>query len=374
MHALGAEMGGALRHLTGFLPELGKVDNKNEYLVLVKQQFPDLKLSENIQLERVKDDTTKSSLSRVIFDIYELPMKLRRERFDAVVSLTNFGPVWSPVPHILFQRNALYYYPYYLSKIHGRQKIEILLRKKLAVSSMKRADIIVAPSNAMVDMIKTACPEVADRKFHTIYHGYSRKTINKPLDKKYESLISMAGEHKFLYPTHLAPWKGFEILFDILKKLKDQSLQFKLFTTISRNDWPEGVIKYENRIVELDLQDNVVLLGKVPQHQMGMLYQACDLMIYPSLCESFGFSMLEAINYRMPIVAAGTAVNQEICGKAAMFYSPLDADEGANVIQEAIRPENIEVLGIESQKRVQSFDWSWKRYATEFVDMVELVI
>lgn len=34
IHALGATMGGAMRHLSGFLPELGRQDQSNEYVVM----------------------------------------------------------------------------------------------------------------------------------------------------------------------------------------------------------------------------------------------------------------------------------------------------------------------------------------------------
>ena len=48
-------------------------------------------------------------------------------------------------------------------------------------------------------------------------------------------------------------------------------------------------------------------------------YDTSDVAIVPvgdgePLCESFGFSMIEALGERLPIVAAGTAVNREICG------------------------------------------------------------
>jgi len=40
------------------------------------------------------------------------------------------------------------------------------------------------------------------------------------------------------------------------------------------------------------------------------------------LCESFGFPLVEAMGARLPIVAADTPVNQEVCGKAAIYFPP----------------------------------------------------
>ena len=164
IHALGTNMGGAMRHLTNFLPELSKRDANREYVVLVRESFPALDVAENIRLERVPDKACSSWVKRIASDVFALPRRLKREKFSAIVSLTNFGPIWSPVPHILFQRNPVYYCPYYLQRIGGRLKVETALRRRLTVVSMMRADLIVTPSQAMREMIQEVCPETRVEK------------------------------------------------------------------------------------------------------------------------------------------------------------------------------------------------------------------
>ena len=55
IHALGANMGGAMRHLTNFLPELGRQDATRESVVLAREPVPSLDVAANIRLERVPD-------------------------------------------------------------------------------------------------------------------------------------------------------------------------------------------------------------------------------------------------------------------------------------------------------------------------------
>src|SRR2546425_37903 len=133
IHTLGANMGGAMRHLTNFLPELGRWDTNREYVVLVRESFPALNITENIRLKRVPDQACTLWVKRISSDVFSLPRRLKREKFSAVVSLTNFGPIWSPVPHILFQRNSTYFCPYYLERIGGRLRLETTTRRWLAV-------------------------------------------------------------------------------------------------------------------------------------------------------------------------------------------------------------------------------------------------
>lgn len=364
IHALGAAMGGAERHLTSFIPHLAAEDRCNRYTVLVRQSFPEVASSESVRIERLQAGV----FSRLRHDLIDLPRRLRSERFDATVSLTNFGPVWCPVPHVLFQRNPIYYSGDYAACVGPRQRAEAALRRRLAHESMRRAKVIVTPSHAMADMIRAALPDLERKPFRTLYHGFGAECA--PLDEKYRRMLR-DGKVRLLYPTHAAPHKGFEVLFETLSILKKRGLDFRLYTTICRDDWPAGVARFEQEITRRALRDQVVFMGRVPQSQMGALYTACRLMIYPSLVESFGFSMIEALNFRLPTVAAGTAVNREICGAGALYYPPLDARAAAAAIERALEPEMRHALLTGAAERLSSFDWSWRRYAAEFRALVE---
>ncbi len=54
--------------------------------------------------------------------------------------------------------------------------------------------------------------------------------------------------------------------------------------------------------------------------------------------------MIEAMGHRLPIVAAKTAVNEEICGDAALYYSPLDPKDACSKIEQALNPSTRERL------------------------------
>lgn len=372
IHALGANMGGAMRHLTLLLPELAICDDRRRYVILVRESFPEFPLPGNIVVERVPDAQADGWPRRIWNDVCVFPKFLRRGNFEAVVSLMNFGPVWSPVPHVLFQCNALYYSPYYLKRVTGILKLETVSRRHLALASMKRARLIVTPSHSMAQMIKEMFPEAAGFPFRTLYHGFDRETLQRePLDPEIRRLLDRVPGWKLLYPSYAGIHKGFGILFEIASALKSKGVRFSLVATVSRDDLSGGGMGCGARLAQLGIEDNVIFTGNISQRQIGALYSMCDLMVYPSLCESFGFSMIEAMGYGMPIVAADTAINREMCEEGALYYSPFSAKAGAAAILAAMDPQVNARLREKGKLRLSSSDWSWKRYAREFREIVE---
>lgn len=371
IHALGAKMGGAMRHLTSFLPELGKQDDSREYVVLVRESFPEMELPKNIRLEHLSDRDCTSWVKRIFYDVFTLPRKLKRENFSAIVSLTNFGPIWSPVPHIFFQRNALYYCPLYLGKVSGRAKLEVMLRRALAVASMMCAKLIITPSNTMAVMIRDNCPKVKSRRFRTLYHGFDFSNCNSKASKLLP-LSEFSSWPVLFFPSHLAEYKGYRLLFDVINILRVRFPNIKLVLTFNRHDDPVLYDDYQSYVQKLGIANNVSTIGQIHQNEIWDIYKNSDLMVYPSLCESFGFSMLEAMGLNLPIIAADTDINREICGGAARYFSPTSATDCANEITVVLDKDAArDFLLNEGAKRISEFDWSWRRYVCEFIKILE---
>jgi glycosyltransferase involved in cell wall biosynthesis len=367
-------MGGSIRHLSGFLPALAQLPNGPEYVFLVRESLPFAPPGGKVRFERVPDRIARAWGRRLAEDIVSVPARLKRERYSAVVSLTNFGPVWTPVPHINFQRNALYFCPYYMGKIKGRSKAEALLRRRLAVASMRRATLVVTPSHAMGQMIRDCYPDIAPPRLQTLYHGFAARGFEEPLEPSLSAALDTGAGARLLFASHAALHKGLDVLLRIAAVLKTRGVDYRIFATIAREDWPQGERVFEETAGALDVTRQIVFLGRVPERQMGALYRACDLMVYPSLCESFGFTMIESMGHSLPIVAADTAVNREICGGGALYYPPLDAERAADAVAHALDPAVRASLVAAGAARVLSFDWSWERYAVQFEDIVRRVI
>lgn len=72
--------------------------------------------------------------------------------------------------------------------------------------------------------------------------------------------------------------------------------------------------------------ERVRMLGAVPDDELHALYRHAAWFIFPSLYEGFGLPPLEAMANGCPVLAARAASIPEVCGDAALYFDPNDAD------------------------------------------------
>jgi glycosyltransferase involved in cell wall biosynthesis len=322
------------------------------------------------------DQPGKSLWHRLHWDQVVIPQLLKQHKIDTMLSILNFGPVKSPARQIVFQRNPIYFSDYYMRTASGREKLDALLRRWLTRKTMEASELVVTPTAAMRDMIRQTYPQLPPERFRVIYHGFDGEAFSRntqALPAQAERLLERHEEGcvKLLYATHPARHKGFEVAFQAMKHLGEAGVRARLYLTIELSDWPSGIRKYLDMIDALGIGDRVVLLGRIPQESMAGVYRACDVFFFPSLCESFGFTLLEAMSAGLPVVAADTAVNREMSGNRAAYYAAQDARAAARALRRVIEHKDEAArLGRASLERVRSFDWSWQRYVSDVLRLI----
>jgi glycosyltransferase involved in cell wall biosynthesis len=107
-----------------------------------------------------------------------------------------------------------------------------------------------------------------------------------------------------------------------------------------------------------ELKKFIVLTGYIANKDLPMLYNLADVFLYPSLRESFGIPILEAMNCGTPVLTSNTSSMPEVAGDAALFVNPKDENDIAQkwnslLIDKSLRDEL-------SQKGIQqSAKFSW---------------
>jgi glycosyltransferase involved in cell wall biosynthesis len=108
----------------------------------------------------------------------------------------------------------------------------------------------------------------------------------------------------------------------------------------------------------------------VTNTDLPAIYSQCDIFLYPSLRESFGIPILEAMSCGVPVITSNTSSMPEVSGGAAYLvdpYKPEQITEGIKMMlqKKQLRQEFIEKGLIQAKK------FSWLEMANQVLNLYE---
>lgn len=94
-------------------------------------------------------------------------------------------------------------------------------------------------------------------------------------------------------------------------------------------------------------------------------YRGASAFIYPSLYEGFGIPPLEAMSSSCPVIASNISSIPEICGEAANYFDPCDAESMRNTIESSVFDSITRADMIKKgHERLKRFSWDQCAQAT----------
>jgi glycosyltransferase involved in cell wall biosynthesis len=178
---------------------------------------------------------------------------------------------------------------------------------------------------------------------------------------------------KLIYIGNFIYLKGLQILIDALFILKSKEVEFT-FTIVGQGDF-ESFLK--NKISELGLEKNIHWIKWLPQGDLKDLYQSNDIFLFPSLHDSGGMVLLEAISNGLPVMSfnlggAGYFNNNEIgwvIDVNGKRYQEVIKEMSKRLLQISKRHDEI---ALKSEKCYeQSLHYSWKLTVDRVYSIIE---
>jgi glycosyltransferase involved in cell wall biosynthesis len=109
---------------------------------------------------------------------------------------------------------------------------------------------------------------------------------------------------QLLYVGIVREAKGIMVLIEACRMLKTQGLKFRL-NVVGRFDSSEFRKKVGEKVKEGDLLDEIKFSGVLTGNEKYACFNRADIFCYPTFYgpESFGLSLLEAMQFSLPVVA-----------------------------------------------------------------------
>ena len=371
VNAAAARMGGAATHLPNFLQTAGRRYPESLFIACVNSGGRLPALPPNVRL--VDAGALRNRAAHAAWDQWGVARVTVRESADVLLSLLNFGPIRSPVPQVVLERNPVYFCPFYLEALRGMRALNLAATRALAHAVMRGAHRIVTPSAAMREMIRARYPDLPPERFRVIPHGFAEATFRGGAALPDAAAAQMARSQgaRLLYVSHAASYKGIEILLEADCVLRDaHAFPATTWLTIARQDWPEGFPRYVRFIAQHRLEAQVRLLGRIPHPAVHRVYEAAEIFVYPSLCESFGFPLVEAMASGLPVVAADLPLHREMCRDAAVYYPPRDPTALAREIVRVAGDQRLRT-SLAAAGRVRAGQFSWDDHVDQIMTVVQ---
>jgi glycosyltransferase involved in cell wall biosynthesis len=131
-------------------------------------------------------------------------------------------------------------------------------------------------------------------------------------------------------------------------------------------------LKMLSMLHALKIQNNVILVGRVPNFKLPYFYSSSQFVLLPSLVENFPLVALEAMSSGKPLIASRVGGIPEIVddNKTGVLFRPADVGQMVDSILRLLENPSLgESMGRNGRKKVEErFDWNkiGQMYLSEF--------
>ena len=236
---------------------------------------------------------------------------------------TNYRGLFGPFKTVITVHDMAH--EYFPDAIEG--KTLNYLRSELPAVAQK-AHCIIAVSNATRnDIIKFL--HVPAEKVRVVYlgvdeafHPISNHSLLKTTRRRYnlpESFILCVGT--------IQPRKNLMGLLQAYARLcQDENFHHDIVLA-GGVGWNNVGLK--EHIDSLGISSRVHFTGYLPDADLPLIYNLCDIFVFPSIYEGFGLPVLEAMASGVPVMTSKTSSLPEVAGDAALLVDPASIEEMA---------------------------------------------
>jgi glycosyltransferase involved in cell wall biosynthesis len=346
------------RYVYELTDHLFRIDHKNNYVLFFNEPEYSKFKSDRPNVKKVLVNASHYSLGEQT----RFLRVLNKENLD-LMHFTHFNaPVFYRRPSVVTIHDlTLSFFPGKKMASH-LHRFAYHLTIKSAVKKAKR--IITVSLNTKKDLQRLL--KTPSEKISVIYEGVHEKF--KPLaDSDFIREIKNKYRLDKPYLLYTGVWRSHKNLPNLIKAFqilkKDYDFEGTLVIT-GRQD-PLYAPEIIDHAVALEVDDDVVFTGMVPEEEIVPLYNGALAYVFPSFYEGFGLSPLEAMQCGIPVVVSSSSCIPEVCGpENALYFDPKDpqdiADKTWQVITDPALRRQLIQNGLNHVKK-----FSWQKMAKE---------
>ncbi len=350
--------GGVLVYTKNLLPELLALNSSHEFVFIYNDPSLLGTYSDNPQVREV----AVGGQSALLWDQIAVARLAHREKFDVLFNPKYSVPLLTDCPTVFVCHGLDWYVMPWGSKWMDRLSHNYLIPRYA-----KKAQSIIAVSETtrqqVIDYLKVSANHV-----HTVYHGIDeafRENVSDEIKRKIRENHRLP-ERFFLYCGQIYPPKNFGRLLRAYAQVGPE-LGIPLVVA-GEHRWLCG--EDLELVDKLKISSWVVRPGWIGRDELPAFYSLAEALLLPSLYESFGLPLLEAMAAGCPVVTANRYGPKELVGDAGILVNPESVDSIADGIRRVATDDSLRTkLRKIGPEHVSEFNW--KRCAEQTLTVLE---
>ena len=258
------------------------------------------------------------------------------------------------VPSIFHSRGMDFnYYPFI------KLKSNILARIVAKLNNI----IITVSKSLKIDGLRLNIPS---KKIIPIYDGINISMFN-PIEKKSDSLKK---RFEILHIGRFEPVKCHKLIIETCKKLRDNNINFHLTFT------GYGSLEKDitNLIKKYELDNWITIAGYTDHDKIPNFLSKGDLYIHPSLSETLGISILEAMSMELPVILTRKGGMVELNVKpGVIFIEPNNKKQLYDAILYYKNNPEIRQVGGKKNREFVLKNFNWETHAKKLIKVYKML-
>ncbi len=341
---------------------LQRIDTENEYVLFIKPDTDHTAISETANFKIVEIGTAFYPL----WEQFALPRAAKKAGCQLLHCTSNTAPVFTSIPLVVTLHDIIYMESSLLKILKGSgtnyQKFGNAYRRLVVPWIIKKSRKIITVSHFEKNRIGQFFGINGDQRLKAVYNGVSEHF--KPVTDPFEL---QRVKTKYNLPNRFFFFLGNT---DPKKNTKGTLKAFSDYLKQTGSDMQLVMLDYDHyeleqlleEIGDTELIHRIILTGYVVNSDLPSIYCQSEVFLYPSLRESFGIPMLEAMACGVPVITSNTSSMPEVAGDAALLINPFKTGEITAAMIQATTDANLRAALIE-KGFAQAAKFSWKAMA-----------
>lgn len=345
---------------------LQRMDRENEYFVFVRPDVDNNVIRETVNFKIVEINTG----SYPAWEQISLPGAAKKFGCNVLHCTSNTGPLFSTVPLVITLHDIIYMESTFPQHILGKgspyQKFGNSYRKLIVPRLIKKCRKIITVSEFEKRKIASFFNLQSDNRLMAVYNGVS-EYFRPVVDTDTSALVKKKyhlPDRFFFFLGNTHPKKNTPGTLKAFSEfLKETGSDVKLVMI----DFDQAELsRILHEINDPGLRDKIVLTGYISNTDLPAIYSQCSLFLYPSLRESFGIPIIEAMACGAPVITSNTSSMPEIAGDAALLVDPFSPASITGAMKQ-VNSDSVLRKNMIQKGLIRSAKFSWKAMAEQVV-------